>query len=199
MKKLFTLIGVAALLAATTHAADALLNGNTSTNFNAIYNAAASATNSTGVITNNYQNGQVPGASNVFYTVSSLTGAQPQLGTNGFLPSLVLNVKGGFQNSLTAPARAVTIALGGQLMATNATSTTVTFQFFAYDASGLVLQTNYQTATLIFPGNSVTATNVQFTSFDSQALGYVGLQQINNPGVAALTNIVVDIHSKSGL
>lgn len=188
------------MLSLSAQAADALLNGTGTTN-QVAYNAP-SGTNSSGnmVVTNNYQNGQVPGASNVFYQVSTANGAQPYYGTNGYLPALSLNLKGGFQNSLTAPARAVTIAVNGNLMATNATSTSVTFQFYAIDASGYVIETNYQTATLTFPINSTTtATNGTFLSFDSYAMGYVGLQQINNPGVAAITNIIVDIHSKSGL
>ena len=188
------------LLSLSARAADALLNGTTTNNFVA-YNAP-SGTNSSGnmVVTNNYYNGQVPGASNVFYQVSTLNGAQPYFGTNGYLPALVLNLKGGFQNSLTAPARAVTIAVNAQLMGTNATSTAVVFQFYGTDASGYVTETNYQTATLTIPVNSIgTTTNGTFLNFDSYGMGYIGLQQINNPGVSALTNIIVDIHSKSGL
>lgn len=187
------------MLSLSARAADALLNGPSTTN-QVAYNAPW-GTNSSGavVVTNNYQNGQVPGGSNVLYQISTLNGAQPYFGTNSYLPSLVLNVKGGFENSLTAPARFVTIAVSGLLMATNSTSTAVQFQFYGIDASGYVTQTNYQTATLIFPVNSTVSTTNPFVSFDTYGLGYVGLQQINNPGVSAVTNIIVGLHSKSGL
>jgi hypothetical protein len=193
-------LSVMLLLSFSAQAADAFLNGTTTNNLVA-YNAPW-GTNSSGnmVVTNNYYNGQVPGASNVFYQVSTLNGAQPYFGTNGYLPALVLNLKGGFENSLTAPAKDCTIAVNASLMATNSTSTALTFQFYGMDADGLVVETNLQTITLTIPVNSLgTTTNGTFQSFDTLALGYVGLQQINNPGAAAVTNIIVSLHSKSGL
>ena len=180
----------------TSKASFVLLDGTTITNNNVAYN---SGTNSSGVVTNNFQNGTVPGASNVLYALNITSGSQPGLGTNGFLPSLVLNTAGGYPGSLTAPGKNVAIEVSGALMATNATSTAVVFQFALTDA-GKVWTTNFITAAFTVPVTFTTPTGgCWITNLDIGAHQYVALQQINNPGVAALTNIVVRIGTKPGL
>src|ERR1017187_7492779 len=97
-----------------------LIDGTTITNVNVAYNAY---TNVGGITTNNYQNGQVPGASNAMYELNTSYGAQTGKGTNGFLPAFVLSMRGGFPGALTGPSKNVSIEISGQLMGTNATST----------------------------------------------------------------------------
>ena len=190
-----------AILSLSVKASSVLLDGTSVTNVNAAYNAPY-ATNSAGVltvVTNNYQNGQVPGASNVMYQLSTSQGAQPSFGTNGFLPALVDNTAAGFPGSPSGPGKNVAIEISGALMATNATSTAVVLQFAMTDA-GKVWTTNFFTAAYTVPINvTQPAGGVWTTNIDIGAHQYVALQQINNPGVAALTNIVVRIGNKPGL
>ena len=68
-----------------------LVNGPLYTNYNATYNASPTGTNTSGTITNNFQVGVVPGASNILWQLSSVNGGQPYLGTNGYLPAAVYN------------------------------------------------------------------------------------------------------------
>lgn len=193
------LIGVAAVMLAmmtSTIASTVLLNGNTVTNWNVAYN---SGTNTSGVVTNNYQNGQVPGASNVFYALNVSLGAQPLKGTNGYLPAFVLNSGGGYPGALNGPSRMVAVEVGGSLMATNASSTAVVFQI-ATSVSGINWVTNYTTIAYTVPVNSFApAGNCIITNIDMGGMEYIALQQINNPGVSALTNIIVDINCNPGL
>lgn len=204
MKKLTAILAFAAVALAS-HASIffTLLNGNLYTNNNVAYN---SGTNGPGVVTNNFQLGVVPGASNVFWALTQQSGQQPQLGTNGFLPSAEVNADGGtpptfiggYPNTLYAPWNNTTIGVYGNLVATNASSTSVTFQF-ATSIDGTVWQTNYQTMTMVIPVNSLVPTNLITSSFTSGGNCYIALQQINNPGVAALSNIVVEVNGKPGL
>jgi len=184
------------LLSFSARASSVLLDGTSITNANCAYNFT---TNGVGGITNNYQNGQVPGASNVMYQLSTSYGAQPYLGTNGFLPALVLNTGAGFPGSINGPGKNVAIEISGVLMATNATSTAVVLQFAMTDA-GKVWTTNFVTAAYTVPVNVTQPTGGTWvTNFDIGAHQYIALQQINNPGVAAFTNIVVRIGNKPGL
>ena len=197
MKKLFTLIGVAALLATVNLKASVIvLNGNSVTNNNVAYN---SSTNSSGVVTNNFQNGVVPGASNVLYELSTTYGKQTGKGTNGYLPAFVLSALGGYPGSLSAPTRNVSFEISGVLTATNASSTAVVFKFAASN-DGLIWLTNYQSITYTIPVNATgIATGCLLTNVDVGGTGYIALQEIDNPGVAPMTNIVINLTGKSGL
>ena len=200
--KMKILIGVAAVMLAMvicSSASSILLNGNTVTNANAKYTALTSGTNSSGVVTNNFQVGQVPGASNVLWQLNTSYGAQPYLGTNGYLPAFVLDSGGGYPGSLSGPSRMVSIEISGNLMATNATSTAVVFRFAASD-SGIVWYTNWYVTTYTIPVNATTdARGCILTNIDFGANEYIALQAIENPGVAAMTNIVIDINCNPGL
>ena len=204
--KMKILIGVAAAMLAmviTSSASSILLNGNSVTNANAKYTALPSGTNSSGVITNNFQNGVVPGASNVFYQLSTTFGDQPYKGTNGYLPAFVIDVGGGYPGSLSGPSRNVSIEIGGLLMATNATSTAVVFQFAASD-SGINWYSNYYSMTYTIPASGAVAllgmqSGCLLTNIDFGGHEYLALQQISNPGVAAMSNIVIDINCNPGL
>ena len=195
--KIMVIICVLALFASLTASATVVfLNGNSYTNANAAYN---SGTNSSGVVTNNFQLGVVPGASNVLWQLSKTQSAQPYLGTNGYLPALTFSALGNFPNSLTAPTRNVSIELGGVLTATNATSTAVVFKFAASN-SGVNWLTNYYSFTYTIPVNATNiATGCLLTNIDMGGTATLCLQEIDNPGVAALTNIVVNMTGKSGL
>lgn len=184
-----------AILSLSANASSVLLDGTSATNYNATYNALWGGSG----LTNNYQNGQVPGASNVMYALNISQGGQPSYGTNGFLPALVLNTAGGFPGSVSGPGKNVAIEISGYLMATNASSTAVVFQFALTD-SGKAWYTNFISAAYTVPVNvTQLAGGVWITNLDIGAHQYIALQQINNPGVAALTNIIVRIGSKPGL
>ena len=173
-----------------------ILDGTSVTNWNV---ANCSWTNTAGAVTNNYQNGQVPGASNVLYQLSTSLGDQPYRGTNIYLPALPISMRGNYPNSLTAPSRMLSVEISGYLMATNATSTAVVFQFAKTD-SGKVWMTNAFTAAYTIAVNSTTPTGIVWmTNIDTGGDGFYALQQINNPGVAALTNIIINMESKPGL
>ena len=175
-----------------------LMNGNYSTNFNAVLNASPSATNSVGTITNNFQLGQVPGASNVWFQLSSVQGSQPYLGTNQYLPASVANIEGSYPGTLAGPINKITIGAYASLMVSNATSTATVIRF-AGSIDGVYWQTNVAALTLTIPVNSTTPTNFITATLESYGWAYFGLQDIENPGVAAMTNIVVEINGKSGL
>ena len=86
-------------------------------------------------------------------------------------------------------------------MATNATSTAVVFRF-AGSVDGVLWATNAFVFTYTIPINSLTPNNVPssvLTNTATGALPYMCLQDIENPGVSALTNIVVEVSGKPGL
>lgn len=204
MKKLFTGLTLAAsALVAKASIFFTLMNGNLYTNNNVAYN---SGLNGAGAVTNNFQLGTCPGSSNILFALTPSSGQQPQLGTNGFLPSAEVNSDGGtppnfiggFPNTLYAPWNNTCIGVYGSLVATNATSTAVVFQF-ATSIDGTIWQTNYQTVTMTVPVNSFSPTGLVTSTFTTGGNCYVALQQINNPGTAALTNIVVELNGKPGL
>lgn len=208
MKK--TLVSLAVSLGLSAQAVQYnLLNGNLYTNANAVYNQIASATNSSGVYSNNFQLGVVPGASNVFWTVSNVAGTQPTYTmtnpTPSFLPALPFPLAGtpptgigGYPNTLYGPANNVTISVSGALMATNGSSTTITFTFAGYD--GTLITSNYLSMGYIVPINSTTATVPTLTTnITTGGMPWLILQNINNPGVAAFTNAVIDLNTKPGI
>ena len=173
------------------------------TNNNAAYN---SGTNGFGAVTNNFQVGVVPGASNVLWQLSSTLNAQPFLGTNGYLPALVFYPNGGvgglgvgFPNTLYGPFNNTLIGFGFNLVATNASSTTVTVQW-AGSLDGVYWQTNLITQTYVVPVNSLAPTNgIETIQYTALAWPMIALQQVNNPGVAAVTNMIIEVNGKPGL
>jgi len=201
MKKILSLIALAGAFALNANAGlVTLLDGRTSSVINVpLYGG----TNGSGIYTNTFQNGQVPGASNIVYQLAGSTGLQPNFGTNGFLPSAVDNLTG-YPNTLYGPQNYVTIVTTGNLLATNATSTAVVFRFAASADGGTgsagLWVTNYAVVTLTIPINATSST--QPCSTNTVATGgwnYLALQAIENPGVSALTNIVVEVSGKPGL
>ena len=173
------------------------------------YNAGF-LTNSSGqviAVTNNYFLGTVPGASNVMFYLGGSGNLQPGLGTNGFLPSVLIfpdggtspNGVGGFPNTLYGPYNNMIVGSTFNLVATNATSTTVTYQF-AGTIDGTFFQTNAFQMTFVVPVNSLSPTNgIETFSFTSGGWPAYALQQINNPGAAAMTNLVLEVNGKPGL
>ena len=174
------------------------INGNLYTNATAPYYQSVANTNSSGVISNNFQVGVVPGSSNVFWTLSTSQSYQVNNGTNVlWLPSEPISLIG-YPGTLYGPANNLTVAVTGSLMASNASSTSLVFQFAGYD--GYLWITNYLTMTYIVPVNySNAVTTVLSTNIQTGGMQYLALQQINNPGVAAFTNIVLDFATKPGL
>jgi hypothetical protein len=187
---LFILIGISAARAVTY----SLVNGPAYTNVNAAYN---SGTNGSGAVTNNFQVGVVPGASNVLWYLSGSIGAQPGGGTNGFLPSAGFAPQGNYPGTLYGPWDNTSIIMSGALTATNATSTTITARF-AGSIDGAIWYTNYYVQTYIIPVNALTPVIPVAYSNVVTHLPYFALQQIDNPGVAAFTNIVIQASGKSG-
>ena len=177
-----------------------LLDGRTSSVINVpLYGG----TNGSGIYTNTFQNGQVPGASNIVYQLAGSTGLQPNFGTNGFLPSAVDNLTG-YPNTLYGPQNYVTIVTTGNLLATNASSTAVVFRFAASADGGTgsagLWVTNYAVLTLTIPVNAIGSTQpCQTNTVATGGWNYLALQAIENPGVSALTNIVVEVSGKPGL
>lgn len=160
-------------------------------------------TNTSGIYTNTFQNGQVPGASNVVYQLAAGNGLQPNFGTNGFLPSSFVNLEAGYPGTLYGPQNFTTIIASGNLMATNASSTAVVFRFAANIDSaayptGLWI-TNYAVLTMTIPVNTLNSTQPVTNTFSTGGWANLALQAIENPGVAALTNIVIEVNGKPGL
>lgn len=186
-----------------------IINGNfLGTNNNV---ALYSNTNTLGSITNNYQNGTVPGASNVLYFLSINNGSLPPItttnalgsigGTNAWppvLPAASFSPQGLYPNTLYGPYN--NFVLGGYctLMATNATSTAI-IAIFAGSIDGIYWQTNVLVLPLTVPINSFSPTNFITINTTSGGWSYYALQQVNNPGVAALTNLVLEANGKPGL
>ncbi len=178
-----------------------LMNGPASTVINAPLNGG---TNTSGVFTNTFQVGQVPGASNIVFQLAGGNGIQPLNGTNGFLPSAYFNSEPGYPGTLYGPNNFTTIAITGNLLATNASSTAIVFRFAANidDATypaGLWV-TNYAVITLTVPVNGLVSTQPVVTN--TIAMGgwkNLALQAIENPGASAITNIVIEVNGKPGL
>ena len=199
VKTLLVMLVVLIALSFSARATSVMLDGTSSTNVNVAYNNPAGWNATTFVATNNYQNGTVPGASNVMYELNTTYGTQTLHGTNAALPAFVINTAGGYPGSMTGPGKNLAIEISGQLMATNATSTAVVFQFALTD-SGKVWYTNFISAAYTVPINvTQLAGGVWLTNLDIGAHQYVALQQINNPGVAALTNIIIRMGNKPGM
>ena len=186
-----------------------LMSGAGSTNVGWALN---SGTNTSSVNTNNYFPYTVPGASNVLFTLSTSFGAVPPVpsgyltntppGTNAWpptLPAVVFNPQGNYPNTLYGPYNNALLVETFNLMATNATSTTITEQF-AGTVDGVLWQTNALTLTYVVPANSLTPTNgIESCQWTTTAWPIYALQQINNPGVAAMTNIVMEVNGKPGI
>ena len=204
MNKVFSIIGGLALCLSS-YAGNSwttFQNGNLYSNIlNAAYNAGF-VTNSSGQViqvTNNFQIGTSPGSSNVFYYLSGNFGAQPGLGTNGYLPAEVFNSEAGYPGTLSGPNNFIGVVIAGNLVATNSTSTAIVAQF-AGSVDGTLWFTNYLTVGFTVPINStVPAGTVVQTNIQLGGVSYLALQQINNPGTAALTNILIEVNGKAGL
>ncbi len=89
------------------------------------------------------------------------------------------------------------IAVKADLPATNASSTSVIIRW-AGSVDGSLWKSNYITTTYVIPVNTTQA-GLYLTNTLTGALPYMCIQQIENPGVAFLTNIVVEVSGKPGL
>lgn len=210
MKKILTLIALVSAFVLNSNAANftTLMNGYAYTNANV---PLFSATNSSGVWSNNFQIGTAPGASNILFALSANSGTQPYSGATGLLPAFSYNTEIGYPNTLYGPQNYTTIVINGFLMATNATSTAVLFKFASSIDGGTstntlgtstpqaIWVTNYTVLTMTIPVNSFNATQPVTNTIATGGWGYLNLQAIENPGVAALTNIVIEINGKPGL
>ncbi|MDE2099878.1 MAG: hypothetical protein KGL39_21675 [Patescibacteria group bacterium] len=189
------IVCIASLVGAASYS---LLDGRTSTNLNVKYNAPITGTNSSGVITNNFQLGTVPGSSNIMWQLSASQGSQPFNGTNGFLPSAGITAIG-YPGTLYGPFNNLSITTQAALVATNASSTTITFRFAGSNDGNLWL-TNYFVQSYVIPINSTTPViPVAITNITLGGLPYFALQEIDNPGASAVTNIVIQATGKTGL
>jgi len=213
MKKLTAIIALVSAFVLNIQAANfvTLMNGYSTTNVSAPLNGG---TNSSGIYTNTFQVGQVPGASNVVFQLASSSGQQPYNGTNGYLPSSVVSLQGNYPGTLYGPQNFTTIICNGSIMSTNASSTAVVFRFAtsvdaATPASGstsvtlaggpALWVTNYAVLTLTIPVNSFAATQPVTNTIATGGWTTLALQAIENPGAAALTNIVIEVNGKPGL
>lgn len=202
MKNLFSKIkkavvaGAAAVgLCAACHAGNTAYPGllwSVSTNYNVT--VGASGTNSSGVITNNASTGVVLGASTNFFNLSSTSGNQPN--TN-LWPSVGWTMLTSYPNTYAPPANNLTLYTAGALTATNATSTAITFRY-AGSVDGSLWVSNYFVQTYTVAINSFTPGPI-LTNTTTGALPFVALQEIDNPGVAAFTNALLEASAKPGL
>jgi len=199
-----------------------LINGNLYTNVNA---ALYSTTNSSGTITNNFQLGTVPASSNVVFYLSSSAGALPPItttnalgsagGTNNWPPVLPAQPfypgggvngsgVGGYPNTLYGPYNNLLVAITYQSVFTNNVAGVATF-IFAGSIDGVLWQTNLFSLALTTPvysgaGTGLAPTNgIEYVAFASAAWPIIALQQINNAGTNAITNIVVEVTGKPGI
>lgn len=197
---LFSLLFVFFVLPASAGNPITLINGNLYTSANA---SLWSGTNSAGTITNNYQLGTVPGASNVLFYLSPNFGALPAPIplTNNYppvLPTEVFNPQGGYPTTLYGPYANSYEFLQCSLTATNASSTTITFRF-AGSPDGFIWYTNLYVQTYIVPINSLSPLIPVAYSNNVFRVPYVAVQEIDNPGVAAVTNIQITVGGAPGL
>lgn len=168
------------------------------TNVTAAYNNAAGL-NSSGAVTNNYIIGTVGGASNVFFYLSGTTGTQPALGTNSYLPAAAVSPQGTYPGSLYGPYNNMAVVVSANIMATNATATSISFRF-AGSIDGVNWFTNFYVHNYNIPTTSTTAvTPITYSNVVTYAVPFICLQEIDNPGVAAVTNILVEVSGKPGL
>ena len=144
-----------------------------------------------GASTNQY--GVVLGAATNSFNLSS--GIGTQLNTN-LWPSAGFSLVG-YPNTLYGPFSTACIAINGALTATNASSTTITYRFAASN-DGTLWVTNYASYTQVIAVNSTTAT-MTLTNVNFGAIPYLALSSIENPGVAAVTNIVISVSGKNEL
>ncbi len=173
-----------------------MLDGRLYTSANVAYN---SGTNGAGTVTNNFQLGVVPGSSNVLWYLGAGMGLQPGLGTNGYLPSAGIIPQGNYPGTLYGPFSNMGILTTASLTATNASSTTITIRY-AGSIDGSLWYTNFYVQTYIIPVNSLTpAIPIAYSNVVTAGMPFINLQQIDNPGVAALTNIIIEASGKPGL
>lgn len=144
--------------------------------------------------TNTLQLGVVLGAATNSHNMGVTTGVQ--VNTNQW-PSLGFSPQGGFPNTLQGPYAQVQIGVYGELPATNATSTSITIRW-AGSIDGTLWQSNYLQTVYVIPVNTKLQ-GLYLTNTQTGPLPYMCVQQIENPGVAFLTNLVIQVSGKPGL
>lgn len=200
MKKLTTIIlatvaFVASAFAGTTPYPGVVWN-QSGTNFNVA--VGPTGTNSSGVYTNNALTGVVLGATTNFFNLSGSAQlpATSQPNTN-LWPSASWSLLTTYPNTYAAASANLQFYFQLPLTATNATSTAVVLRF-AGSVDGSLWVSNYFNYTYTIPVNTLNAGGV-LTNINTGALPFIALQAIENPGVAAITNAVVEASQKPTL
>jgi len=189
MKKLIAIAVVSLLAVFASQAGNyiSLINGLAYTNATIVLQTATNAwtTNQVGVVL---------GSTNNYYNLAAGLGIQTNP-TNQ--PSCGFSPQGNYPGTLYGPFKNATFVKSAALTATNSSSTTLTFVYAgSIDAS--MWASNYYTETYIIPVNKKTIYAVATTN-DFGAMPIVALQEIDNSGVADVTNIVLEVNGKPGL
>lgn len=197
MKKTLVSLLLALGVAAAQAGPITLINGSLYTNNNVT--VGNSLTNSSGIYTNNFQIGVVLGTSNVLFNL----GANGSQANTNLWPAVSFTPGGGngsgqgYPNTLYGPYSATEFYLSFNLVATNTTATTLT-TIWAGSVDGINWSTNWLTLTQIIGVNS-TGTNAVLTNIVTGGLPWVSLQEIENPGTQAVTNMLFEVNGKPGL
>lgn len=173
----------------------ALVAFNADAGLNQLINGTAYTTATVKIAGVTNQIGVVAGASTNVYNLATGMGTQ---GNTNLWPSAGFTLVG-YPNTLYGPADTVSIATTLSLTATNATSTDITFRYAGSD-DGVRWVTNLFSVTYTVPVNVKTAANPTIqTNYSAGALSYISLYSIENPGVAAVTNITLTANTKTGI
>jgi hypothetical protein len=173
----------------------ALVAFNANAGFTPLITGTAYTNATVGINGTNYQYGVVTGASTNVFNLATGVGVQ---GNTNLWPSVGLSLVG-YPGTMYGPASTVSLATRVNVTATNATSTAIVFRY-AGSNDGANWVTNLFSVTYTVPVNSTTAATPTIqTNYTSGAIAYLSLYSIENPGVAAVTNIVLTANSKPGL
>ena len=196
MKKLLSIVALVGLTALAVRAAQlnptVLINGPIYTSYNQI--VGVDGTNSSGVFTNNVQQGVVLALSTNFYNLSWTPNSQ--VNSNQW-PAAVFSPQGSYPNTLAGPSRLEDIITQGAFTATNAVGAQTIFIKYAKTADGTVFITNALTLAFTASANSLAIAPTD-TNYDSLASGYFVLQEIDNTNAVAVTNLFNEVSDKPG-
>ena len=190
MKKiLLSLICIASLLQYANAAGSyvTFLNGTQYTNATQILQTGTNSwtTNQIGVVL---------GASTNTYNL--YPGLGTQLNPTNW-PSAGTSPQGNYPGTLEGPYNNMAFYTYAQLQATNASSTALVFQY-AGSIDGYNWVTNYFSQTYTVAVNTLTPGPV-ITNITTGGVSFIALYQIQNPGVSAVTNIIIEADGKPGL
>jgi hypothetical protein len=166
------------------------------TNLSASVGAGVNTNAATGALTNNVQIGVVAATSTNFYSLSGSLGVQS---ATNLWPSAGFSPAASYPGTVFGPFRLAEIYTAMTPMGSNATAATVIVRWAAsVDGNNWVSNVFVQTY-----NSAINVTNIVgaplLTNYDTVAIPFLCIQQIENNLGIPLTNVLIEINGKPGI